>query len=403
VHIAHCLPRFIPLEGGTERAVLDLSKELVDLGHQVSVLTYNCEDRTPVSPISRAGLPPHEFIDGIEVFRFSHTFLGPGCHFSLPLSRHLLKLRPDIIHLQGFFHVIGVFLNGLCGKMMKTPVILTTHGLHETWSVLSGSPSMVRIPASLLVRLAIRNVDEIVNLSSGGKDILLRLGAEPAAIHYLPNGVDLSRFGTRTRKDVGIGSICEKYGSSNENTVLCVCRIARNKGLDNLIVAAAHVLSEFRDAIFLIVGGTEDEGYKTELLELIRRMAIQKNVVFTGHLSDEDLLGLYKSSKIFLLPSTMETLPLVIFEAMAAGCCVVATAVGGVADVIKDGGNGMLVRPGNPDEIANCVITLMRNPKLRGSLSREARRTVEGFSWHEVARKTLEIYDEALRAKDREC
>jgi phosphatidylinositol alpha-mannosyltransferase len=103
---------------------------------------------------------------------------------------------------------------------------------------------------------------------------------------------------------------------------------------------------------------------------------------------------LYKSSDLFVLPSNQESFGIVILEAMASGLPVVASAVGGITNLVKDGQTGLLVPPYNSDILAKAIIKLLGNPELIQKLSEEGKKQVQNYSWSEIADKTEEIYQE---------
>lgn len=387
--IVHCVPHFLPSEGGLERAVFYLARKQSLLGHTVKVFTFNSisSARDRVRPVCNSGLLEYELIDDIEVYRFSYSCLNPmGLKFSFPLAFKLLREKPDIIHLHAVIAFPNIFLVGLCGEVMHVPVVLTAHGIHEVSSILSN-----RTFGSLgfsALKLALKNVSKCIALTESSKLALLQLGVKPEDMYKITNGVDLQKFKSHKSDK----SILRKYGVEGSQILLCVSRIARNKGLDNLIAAASEVSKKFSNINFVIVGRTWDREYKQYLENLVKKLGLSERVIFAGNVPDQDLMSFYKLCTIFSFPSNDDTAPLVVLEAMAAGCPIVSTRVGFTPEIIDSHTNGILVNRQRPEELAKWIAILLRDTKLREAISRKARETVKNYSWKEVARKTVEVY-----------
>jgi glycosyltransferase involved in cell wall biosynthesis len=197
--IVQCTPLFLPSEGGTQRAVFYLSKELLKLGHDVSVFTYNALDDCAIGPLCSSGLKSYEQIDGIEVRRFRYSSLTPGLCFSKAFSLSLLKLlvkgKVDIVHFQGFFNLPDIVINSMWGKVNGVPLCLTTHGLQEALSEFHRAHNgLMKILAEKTIKSVLASVDNFITLSRTDSSVLIDLGLKSSKIHYVPNGVDLTKF-----------------------------------------------------------------------------------------------------------------------------------------------------------------------------------------------------------------
>jgi len=176
-------------------------------------------------------------------------------------------------------------------------------------------------------------------------------------------------------------------------TVLTVARLDPQKGLHDLVAAAALV----PEARVMVVG----EGPERRALETrIAHLGLGDRVHLLGFRSDvPDLLA---GSDLFVLPSLFEGLPLSILEAMAAGKPVVATAIGGNDEAVVDGATGLLVPPGDPRALADAIRALLRDPERRRRLGEAGRRRAEAeFSAPAMVRRVAAVYDELLAASDR--
>ncbi|MFQ5909811.1 MAG: glycosyltransferase family 4 protein, partial [Thermoplasmata archaeon] len=129
---------------------------------------------------------------------------------------------------------------------------------------------------------------------------------------------------------------------------------------------------------------------------LAKRLGIARNVRFLEQMNDEQLPSLYSLCDIFVLPSRMEGWGLAIMEAMAMRKPVVATRVGGIPELVKDGRTGYLADLGDVLGLSEAIRKLTENPSLREKMGREGRRYVREFTWERAAKRTLELYEGAL-------
>ena len=135
-----------------------------------------------------------------------------------------------------------------------------------------------------------------------------------------------------------------------------------------------------------------------ELEKLSKKLNIEKNVKFSGFV-DEDLKPLYyKAADIFCLPSTNmgESFGIVNLEAMACGIPIISSKLGGIPDIVKDMENGMLVKPGDPESLADALIFLLENDDIRKKMGNDGRKKVEEYSWMKIAEKTEGIYEKLI-------
>lgn len=164
-------------------------------------------------------------------------------------------------------------------------------------------------------------------------------------IAVVPNGVDLSQFPARMR-------------TAPLRRVVTVANLRPEKGHDVLIEAAARVLAACADARFVFVGGGTE---RAALEALARERGVADAVVFEGHA--EDVAAALDAADIFVLPSRSEAFPNALLEAMASGVPVVASAVGGILEMVHDGRTGRLVPPGDAPALAASLLAMMRDPE----------------------------------------
>lgn len=201
------------------------------------------------------------------------------------------------------------------------------------------------------------------------------------------NGMDLSDFsGLPARR-------------SKVPTVLFVGGLEPRKGLEYLVLAMEQVVKRFPQARLIVVAKTGFRG--TDNWEFYRQLAdhadVTASVEFHESVSQQTLLGFYSDCDILVLPSKTEGWGLSLMEAMASGKAVVASRVGGVPELVREGVDGLLVEPGNVSGLADAMIKLLSDFDLRSMMGRAGRERVREFSWDETAKVVLAAYEAALQ------
>jgi glycosyltransferase involved in cell wall biosynthesis len=377
----------------------DLSAELVRKGIEVSVLAPH-----------DTGTKDEETWDGVGVSRF-HYFWPVGsqrlCYgggMSENLSKSMLaKAQIPTYLVSLFFHsmfrcrdkdivhahwivpqgIVGVFLKAFFGKKL----IVSVHGsdIYLLDSPL-GRP---------LARAVLRFSDAVTANSAATADAVRRI-AGVGGVKVIPMGVDLDAFNARKDR-----SILAKHGLSGR-VVLFVGRLQENKGVSYLLKAFKLVRARFPDASLLIVGEGPDG-------EALRREADSSGlgdcVVFAGNVEKAGVAAYYRAADVFVMPSVSgpkgaaEGLGVVLIEALASGVPSVASGVGGMTDIIKDGQTGLLVPEKNPEKLADAIGALLSDGGLRDRLSADGRAYVcERFGIGYVAGEFKEVMASILSA-----
>ena len=279
------------------------------------------------------------------------------------LARHILDVRwywrairiavtfqPDIVHGAVYEGQALAIVTGFAVSKSKTIIEETSDARGRKWSG--------HLLMAILCRLADRCVGvapEIYNYLrfvlkvSSNKLRLVTNGVVPSIPKNIKNARALrSEFGINAN-DLVIGST----GRLDDD----------HKRFSDLIKAMPRVLESFPNARLLIVGEGRDKSY---LQEITRNLGIESRIVFAGY--REDVRSVHQVMDIFALVSAGEALPLALIEAMHSGLPAVASAVGGTPYVLDQGGCGLLVSPGNLDEIARAILRLLWNPAERATI-----------------------------------
>lgn len=191
-------------------------------------------------------------------------------------------------------------------------------------------------------------------------------------LHTVYNGIDTNVFKpNEMQRDRIRGAYCIE---PDMKVLLFLSHVTRQKGVDKLIKAMPAILKENRKVKLLVVGGGD---FFKEAKELAKKLRLCNHVIFTGPVAHEDAANYINASDIYVLPTLrQEGLPFAMLEAMACQKAVIATRMGGVPSAITDGENGLLVSPGNSEELLNKTLYLLNNEHLTAKLASNAKRSI---------------------------
>jgi glycosyltransferase involved in cell wall biosynthesis len=297
------------------------------------------------------------------------------------LTRIFAKDRPDVVHAHTY--KAGV-LASMAGRIAGVPaVIFTPHGhIFSRGANIPGVPGGLKLDLlRWITRVAQGCADRITALSVPDLDQQVALRLSPASKYVVVrNGIDVDRFARPRQRSFQGAPVIGAVG-----------RFSEEKGHRHLVQAMAGVVRALPKAHLVLVGYGSLEG---ELRGRAAGLGLGGAVTFAGERDSAELLP---SFDLFVQPSLYESQGLALLEAMAAGIPAIATDVGGVADVVRDGDTGLLVPPADPDALAGAILRLAGAPDVALGLSqRAARRVREHFSSETMLAAYARLYRELL-------
>lgn len=355
-----------PLGGGGAPVTKDLAIRLVGQGHSVDVVT-----------MSFKGLQRYQNDEGVNVYRVpsirqsqavcrTHemlTYVISAFFFSLRLIR---KNSYDLIHTHFIFPtgIVAYFLK----RVAKIPLIITAHGS----DVPGYNPDRFKIIHRFLKPIWKRIVKEAdaVTCPSQFLKKLIRDNCE-LDIEVIPNGFAAELFKEKQK----------------EKKILILTRIFKRKGIQYFLEAVKDMDIDWE----INIAG--DGPYLDALKEQAR--AIKRPINFLGFVKGETLRNLYETSSIYVFPSEREDFPVVLLEAMNAGCAIITTNATGIPEVVGDA--ALLVNPRDPDGIKKSLEIFMNNDILRKQYAEKARERAKKFNWQDILSQYNKLYKQVVK------
>jgi D-inositol-3-phosphate glycosyltransferase len=390
--------------GGMNVYVRDLARHLGPLGISVDVFTRSQDEHVP-----------HILHDLGYGNRVVHMPAGP----EVPLPKdELEKYIPEFVQgIVDFAHAKNIhydlvhthyWMSGIAGLELKerwgTPVVHMYHTLGVMKNRVAQSPGEVegdyRVRGE---RKILKEADRVVAATPAELAQLQWLyQANTERIVVIPPGVDVSRFypipDDEAKEFVGI--------PSEHRMVLFVGRIEPLKGLDVLIEAMGrfcqHSHIEQKKLDLAIIGGEPEVSPEVMTVEMARlkelreKYGVMDMVTFLGKRAQDTLPYYYSAAETVVVPSHYESFGMVALEAMACGTPVVASQVGGLAFLVKDGVTGYTVPVGDPEALCCRLKSLMSDPDLRAQMGQQAAEFARGYAWEKIAAQIVEVYKNVL-------
>lgn len=317
-----------------------------------------------------------------------HRFFAP---FNVPLEvlllvREILRIDPDIVHVQGTYFPYSTAAAMLINRY---PTLITVHGItrkeilfkkHVESPVRLVFEKVISIP---LEHFAITRIPHIVATTPYSQRYLKIY--THSNFHIISNGVDKDFFNLRSQKNVRA-----------RHELLFVGNFVPRKGIFVLLKSLKKLVREKGLSVRLTVVGSVAGKLVNLINSYIQSNGLMSHIRFTGFVDKAKLLQEYSKCTLLVLPSFEEGQGIVLLEAMASGKPVVASNVGGITYTVENGNTGLLCRVGDVDDFTEKVSTLLGDKELTEDMGRAGRRKAKEFTWEEIAKRTLLLYKKIL-------
>jgi alpha-1,3-mannosyltransferase len=347
LNILHVVRQFYPMIGGLENYVLNLAKEQISDGNRVSVVTLNRNFTNNKALIEK------ETVFGIEIIRIPY-FGSSRYPFAFSVLKHIKGY--DIVHV----HAIDFFADFLAftKTIHRQKLILTTHGgfFHTQKNRL-----LKKFFFNTITRFSLKRYNRIIACSSNDYEQFSKISCNVTLIN---NGVDV-------RKYSNVPKIIEK------DTLITVGRIDSHKRIDKLIKIIS-ILKEKGTNVQLKIVGPDSRNLLNKLQQLTKDLRVEKNVIFKGKISEDELTESYSKAKIFISASEYEGFGIAAVEALASGTLCVLSNIPSFIEILGDNEFGRIVNFDNENEVVQNIEFLLNMDKsVYNDLSKQARLNAE--------------------------
>jgi glycosyltransferase involved in cell wall biosynthesis len=370
VRIAMLGARSMPAaHGGLERAVEELSAELATRGHEVHVFA----DRANSTSGDYRGF----VVRGVPAVRTRRLHTLSQVALSIPGA---VRGKYDVIHIHG----VGPNVFSRVFRPWRLATVLTVQGIdwrRDKWAGLS------RQAFARVGEMTLGSATKIITVSRTLQEVLAAEYGQPSA--YVPNGV-------RIPKRVGPGPVLDSLGVTPAEYLLFVGRLVPEKGVHYLLEAHALLGSA---APPLVIVGSGAASYESAYESQLRRTA-GESVIFAGWRAGEELAELFSNARCYVMPSTLEGLPISLLEAMSYALPVVHSDIPECSEVTHGRGAGRSFVNRDAGSLAEALSVALSDPDGAKRMGEEALRVVQRFySWEQIADETEVIYRSAVESR----
>ncbi|NLM25199.1 MAG: glycosyltransferase family 4 protein [Firmicutes bacterium] len=373
--------------GGLARAVADLSEALAIKGHDVRVVTSDYP-----------GSIAEEIRNGVRVYRVSSqhpqplNFLDSVLYLNFNLIERAIQLLRegwewDLIHAHDW-------LVGHAAKVLKQsigkPMIATIHATE--WGRNNGLHNDLQRHISDVEWWLTYEAYAVICCSFYMCSELQRIFQVPQdKLYVIPNGVVAEKF---MEAVPDLTSFRNNYATPDEQIIFFIGRLVHEKGVHVLLEAIPNILRRVPNTKFVIAGKGPCE---KELKYRAEEMGIADRIHFTGFIDDLTRNSLYKVASAAVFPSLYEPFGIVALEAMAAGTPVIVSDVGGFAEIVQHGRNGLTTYAGNSQSLADNIVAILQAPEFAKKLKEQAAHDLfSRYQWSKIAEQTEVVYDKIL-------
>jgi len=368
-----------PTISGVVTSISLFRRGLINANHEVHIIAPQYEDYQDEDPF---------------VFRFPALDLSDRLNISLvlpiqPLMEPTVRgIKPDLIHSQH-----PVWMGDLAAAFasdMNIPLVFTFHTRYDQYaqSYVPIVPELASKVAGEIVLRYMRHCAHVIAPTPSIRDLILSEYPLDVPVSVVPSPVDLNQY-----DELNPGRVRTMLGLEEEELLLYVGRLSKEKGLDLILRAFVRIIAERPSVRLLLLG----EGpYKRALESKARRLGLSERIIFGGVIPHEEVPNYVSAADLFVFSSLTDTQGLVLLEAMTAGIPVVAVEAPGSADVLSEGG-GLLV-PATEVDFSNAVLSLLADEAYRSEMGKQAIRAAQRYSIPATTARMIEVYEKTIEA-----
>ena len=361
------------------------AREMASRGMNVHVLALGDNDG-----------PAEETMEGVQVHRVMQADFKPGrllpFVFAATVARKAMRLHRtepfDVVHSHFADH--AGFAGAVVSRVLRRPLVLTVHGYDVNYSREMGYGLGITRLQRAFVFLVLRSAHRVCPVSNALRtQCVERWRVDPAKLEVVHDATVVQE----APHEKTLHELRRDLGLNASKVILSVSSLIEVKGQQHVLRALPAVVSEVPEALFLLVG----EGpYLGELKKLAIELGVERHVrIVDSYAVGKDLELFLGLCDVFVLTSILEGFGIVYLDASAVGKPVIGSRGQGDEDFIVDGHNGFLVQPGDTDELAERIVLLLRDGRLRQRMGHRGREAVQqGYLWRHNVEKLTGVYDE---------
>lgn len=379
LRVAMFTNNYLPFIGGVPLSINRLFKGLVRKGFTVEIFAPTYRQQRKPSENDGVFRCPGFFSLHMADFPIANIF-------SRKIAAEFKNNGFDLVHIH---HPFWLGRKGMrLAKHQGIPVVFSYHTRLEYYTHYIPLPGTVL--KNLAVHFMIKNFankcDAIITPTTSTEEYLRNLGVS-ALIETIPTGINIEEYRAWSTEEVQ--DLRNRYVSENEGLLISVSRLAEEKNLDFLIDGLAKVKTiNGKPFKCLLVG---DGPERSRLAAKAAELGMKDTIIFAGNMAPHEVVRCYLAADIFVFASTSETQGMVLLEAMAGGCPVVAIRASGVYDLVKDGYNGFSVAE-STDIWAEKITALLHDDELLSQLSANSRTFAENYSMEKITARVAKLY-----------
>jgi len=393
--IALVCPASLPATqfGGIVFLAVDLAREISEIGHDVTIYTTDLDFSNGPSKFNK-NLPSLEKFGKFKINR-THVWFSLKLFFiNSSMLKQIEKDKPDIIHTIGLRSYQSI-IAWRASKKLGIPLIVSDQGGLTTHPFLTESSIVLQILYKIqnyFIKKIINDSTAISAANEYERGIFLDINKK-SKIKIIRNGINLETL-------VSKQNFREKY-QIDSKFVLFVGRFSKSKGIETLI-HSFNIIKNKKEIVNtkLVIMGV-DFGFEKEMEGLIKKFNLSDRILVIKNPPREDVISAYGESQFLVLPSQWELSPLVPLESFAFKKPVISTRSHGIPFTVKDDETGILVEPGNSDELAKAITKLLLDDELREKLGLSGYKFVhEECNCISMAKNSLKLYEQVLENND---
>lgn len=370
--------------GGPARVAYEISKKLIERGHEVTVYTTDGFK-------SRLNVKTNKSIeiDGMKTYYFRNlsSYLSREMVLPIPYYLPMVVRREimdfDVIHIHEYRTVLAIVIR-YYAKKYGIPYVLQAHG---SLPIIIKRQRLKKIFDILFGYRILRDASKVIAVSEAEVKQYKQMSINDDKIVVVPDGIDVEAFRDLPTHE----KFREKYDIKEDHMILFLGRIHKRKGIDFLIKSFSELTREMSDVVLVIIG--PDDRYKVEVEKSIKTLNLGNRVKLIGYVDEKDKLSAYVDADVLVYPAIFEIFGLVPFEAIMCGTPVIVTDDCGCGEFVEKGDGGYLVKYGDVNDLKENMKYVIENPEEGKETVKRGKKYInENLTYDKVVRKIEMVY-----------